>query len=187
MRQRLPTLRAVSIALCLLPCTTSHGRLAAQTDRLVLTETNRQVMPANIFLHGGRLSPRGDGSLFWSSDTVWIASPQHLTVRPICPHMVQAPLGAAFTGDEAATEAPVVEILDGGVEGTTGPRLIRYSNGKCRADRWNGPTPHRSLTRVGERWVFVDAIEPGPPSGFPMTRFRCSWPMGTPWMGRRSS
>ncbi|WP_420462889.1 hypothetical protein [Candidatus Palauibacter sp.] len=127
-------------------------------------------MPANIAVHGGALSPRGDGSLFWSSDTVWIASPEHPEVRRICPEMVRAPFGAAFMGDGSSTEAPVVEIVDGGVEGRIGPRLIRFSNGACRAESWNGPEPSRPLTRVGGRWVFIDETDPGPPSGVPTIR-----------------
>ncbi|WP_420462894.1 hypothetical protein [Candidatus Palauibacter sp.] len=129
MRQRLQTQRGISIAICLMACTTTHGSLAAQTDRLVLTESSRHLMPANIVVHGGALSPRGAGSLFWSSDTVWSASPERPDVRRICPEMVHAPLGAAFMGDGPPTDPPVVEIVDGGVEGTLGPRLIQFSNG----------------------------------------------------------
>ncbi|WP_419940997.1 hypothetical protein [Candidatus Palauibacter sp.] len=128
-------------------------------------------MPANIVVHGGALFPQGDGSLFWSTDTVWMASPEHSEVRPICPQVVHAPLGAAFLGDDGSPKgAPVVEIVDGGAEGMFGPRLIRFSNGACRAESWSGPEPNRPLTRAGRDWVFVDQIDAGPRSGVPTIR-----------------
>ena len=170
MRQRSPTLHEVSIAICLMALTTAHRPLAAQTNRLVLRESSRHVMPANIVVHGGALSPRGDGILFWSGDTVWITSPEHPAVRPICPQMVQSPLGAAFTGARLPTDRAVVVIVDAGVEGKVGPQLIRFSNGVCRAETWNGPEPNRSLTRAGKRWVFVDEIDAGPRRADPTTR-----------------
>ncbi len=90
-------------------------------------------MPGHIFVRGGALSPRGDASLFWSGDTVWIASTRHAGVRAVCPEWVRAPLGAAFVSTPPAGSAPVIEIVDGGVEGGAEPRIVRFSDGPCRA------------------------------------------------------
>ncbi|WP_419936739.1 hypothetical protein [Candidatus Palauibacter sp.] len=170
MRQRLATPQRGSIAICFIAWIAVNGRLAAQTDRLILTESSRHAMAVNVVLHGGALSPRGGGSVFWSSDTVWIASPDDPRVHPICAEMVRAPMGAAFIDDGAPTNSLAVEIVDAGVERAAGPRLIRFSDGECRPASWTAPEPNRPLSHDSKRWVFVGKTGPGLPTGTPKTQ-----------------
>lgn len=87
--------------------------VAAQGDRLVLAESGRRVLPAEVVVRGGALSPEGDGTLFWSADTVWLAPSGAAAVSPVCPEIVRAPLGAAFAANDLAASAPVIAIILG--------------------------------------------------------------------------
>lgn len=119
----------------------------------MMTESGRHIMPAHVVVRGGALSPRGDASLFWSGDTVWIATTRRDEVRAVCPERVRAPLGAAFVSPQAAGRAPVIEIVDGGMEGEEEPRLIRFSGGQCRDTAWSGPDPSLPMARDASGWV----------------------------------
>ena len=119
----------------------------------MMTESGRHVLPAHVVVRGGALSPRGDAILFWSGDTVWIASTRHAEVRAVCPERVRAPLGAAFVGAPAAGRAPAIEIIDGGIEGEEEPRLIRFADGQCRDTAWSGPDPSLPIARDASGWV----------------------------------
>lgn len=137
----------------------------AQSDRLVLTESSRYVLEADVLVLGGALSPHGGGGVFWSADTVWIAANQG-DVRPICPERVRAPLGAAFVTDPSSAEAgnshtPTIEIVDGGMDEGGGPRIIRFSGGECRKMKWSAPPPGRQLGRASRRWVFAAETDSG--------------------------
>lgn len=131
----------------------ANGPVAAQESRLVMTESGRHVLPAHVVVRGGALSPRGDASLFWSGDTVWIATTRRDEVRAVCPERVRAPLGAAFVSAPAAGRAPAIEIIDGGVEGEEEPRLIRFSDGECRDTAWSGPDLSLPMARDASGWV----------------------------------
>lgn len=139
MRRRRATSYRGLIAVWCAAWIAANGHASAQAGRLVLTETGRQVMPGHVLVRGGALSPRGDASLFWSGDTVWIASTRHAEVRAVCPERVRAPLGAAFVSTPAAGGTPVIEIIDGGVAGAAEPRIIRFSDDQCRTSGWSGP------------------------------------------------
>lgn len=170
-----------SIAICYTAWIVANGRVSAQAGRLAMTESGKHVLPAHVFVRGGALSPRGDASLFWSGDTVWIASARHAEVHAVCRERVRAPLGAAFVSTPPAGRAPVIEIIDGGVEGEDEPRLIRFSDGQCRATVWSGPDPNQPLARDANGWVFVGGTGPGAPNGTPTTRVSLVRGGGTPF------
>ncbi|WP_428273763.1 hypothetical protein [Candidatus Palauibacter sp.] len=138
-------------------------------------------MPAHVVVRGGALSPRGDASLFWSGDTVWIATTRHDEVRAVCPERVRAPLGAAFVIAPAAGRAPAIEIIDGGVQGEEEPRLIRFADGHCRATAWGGPDPSLPMARDASGWVAASATGPGVPNGTATTRVSLVRGGGTPF------
>ena len=147
----------------------------------MLTESGRHILPPHVVVRGGALSPRGDASLFWSGDTVWIASTRLAEVRAVCPERVRAPLGAAFLSTPAAGRAPAIEIIDGGVEGEEEPRLIRFSGGQCRETAWSGPDPSLPMARDASGWVAVSGTGPGAPSGTAVTRVSLVRGGGTPF------
>jgi hypothetical protein len=155
--------------------------VAAQESRLVMTESGRHLLPAHVVVRGGALSPRGDASLFWSGDTVWIAATRHAEVRAVCPARVRAPLGAAFIGASAAGREPDIEIIDGGVEGEEEPRLIRFADGRCRATAWSGPDPSPPIARDASGWVVVSGTGPGAPGGTATTRISLARGGDTPF------
>lgn len=169
------------IAICCTAWIAANGPVSAQESRLVMTESGRHVLPAHVVVRGGALSPRGDASLFWSGDTVWIASTRHAEVRAVCPESVRAPLGAAFVSTPPAGRAPAIEIIDGGVEGEEGPRLIRFSDGQCRDTAWSGPDPSLSMARDASGWVAVSGTGPGAPNGTAATRVSLVRGGGTPF------
>ena len=147
----------------------------------MLTESGRHVLPAHVVVRGGALSPRGDASLFWSRDTVWIATTRHDEVRAVCPERVRAPLGAAFVSTPAAGRAPAIEIIDGGVESEEEPRLIRFADGQCRATAWSGPDPSLPIARDASGWVVVAGTGPGARNGTATTRVSLVRGGGTPF------
>lgn len=168
------------IAICCTAWIASNGRVSAQAGRLVLTESGRQVMPGHVLVRGGALSPRGDASLLWSGDTVWVVSIRQAEPRAVCPERVRAPLGAAFVGTAAAGGASIIEIIDGGVAGDE-PRIIRLSDDQCRATAWSGPDPRLSTARDATGWVSASGMGLGEPNGIPTTRVSLVKGGGTPF------
>lgn len=169
------------IAICCTAWIVANGRVSAQAGRLVLTESGRHVMPEHSLVRGGALSPRGNASLFWSGDTVWIASTRHAKARAVCPERVRAPLGAAFVSPPAAGGAPVIEIIDGGMPGADEPRIIRFSDDQCRATAWTGPDPSLPAARDATGWVSASGTGLGGPNGIPTTRVSLVRSGGTPF------
>ena len=157
------------VAICLITWVAGQERLTGQTNRLILTESSRRILPINIVLHGGQLSPTPGVNVLWSADTVWMTSPGDPDPRPVCPERVRAPLGAAFVNDAseqdasyngAASPTPAIEIVDVGAEGSEAVRLVRFSNGECSSAAWSGPEPIRPLARGWDRWIFVKGSVP---------------------------
>ena len=181
MRRPRATSYKVLIAICCTAWIAANGRLSAQAGRLVLTESGRHVMPGHVLVRGGALSPRGDASLFWSGDTVWIASTRHAEARAVCPERVRAPLGAAFVSTPAAGGAPVIEIIDGGMAGADEPQIIRFSDDQCRAIAWSGPDPSLPTARDATGWVSVSGTGLGGPNGIPTPRVSLVRRDGTPF------
>ncbi|MDE2721288.1 MAG: hypothetical protein F4X22_16300 [Gemmatimonadales bacterium] len=169
------------IAICCTAWIAANGRVSAQAGRLVLTESGRHVMPGHILVRGGALSPRGDASLFWSGDTVWVASTRHAEARAVCPERIRAPLGAAFVSTPAAGGAPVIEIIDGGMAGADEPRIIRFSDDQCRATAWTGPDPSLPAARDAAGWVSASGTDRGGSDGIPTTRVSLVRDGGTPF------
>ena len=169
------------IAICCTAWIAANGQVSAQAGRLVLTESGRHEMPGHLLVRGGALSPRGDASLFWSSDTVWVASTRHAEARAVCPERVRAPLGAAFVGTPAAGGAPVIEIIDRGVAGTDEPQIIRFSDDQCRATAWSGPDLSLPSARDATGWVSASGTGLGGTDGIPTTRVSLVRGGGTPF------
>ena len=134
--------------------------VSAQGDRLVLAESGRRVLPAEVVVRGGALSPEGDGTVFWSADTVWLASSGG-AASPVCPEIVRAPLGAAFSANDLAASAPNMEILAAGAEGVEELRFISFSGGECRATTWSASDASRLAARAPGGWVFVAGTASG--------------------------
>ena len=156
--------------------------VSAQGNLLVLTESGRRVLSADVVVQGGILSPRGRQHLFWSGDTVWIASSGDPALHPICPEIVRAPLGAAFVGDDLAAAAPAIEILDGGAEGVAELRLITFSGGECRATTWSAPDSSRLTARAPGGWVFVAGTASGGHTDASRTRVTLRRASGDPFL-----
>lgn len=169
------------IAICCTAWIVANERVSAQASRLIMNESGRHVMPAHAAVRGGALSPRGDASLFWSGDTVWVASARHAQVRAVCADSVRAPLGAAFISAPQTGRAAAVEIIDGAVGGVDKPRIIHFSDGECRATAWSGRDPSLPTARDAGGWVFFAGSGPGAPGGIPITRVSLARGDGTPF------
>ena len=171
MRHRPTIARRDSVAICFIVWITVTGRLAAQEDRLVLLESSRHALAANTVVLGGALSRPGRQEPVLEQRhrldrlTRSVSHTAHLPGDDPCSDWRWPSSVVGRRRVRPRSRSSMVEW-----KGEVGPRLLRFSNGQCRAELWNALGPGRPATRASGRWVFVDAVHPGSPTGVPTIR-----------------